>query len=228
MRTKEQYELLAALTILEKTRYMATAAQQLNYEVLLSLLPTLKQNLQQLNTICEIDVEMNNVFVMNFRFSLRTCILAHEMLVRVIENSKDNKSLYENVCSENKNCTLAEMCKCLDLVWRQYWQEFHIKKNHDSFLQSMEKKLTALYSAICIKGNENLPDNYLCLSCCKDSAYIKTGVTNECDEQYNTDSKSSSMDYCHHFIDIQDKCPKVNINRTIFERRMNEIGTKQQ
>lgn len=226
LRSKPNYELLAALTILEKARYMACSAQQLKYDILLSLLPTLERNLNILHMIPLEEVDGNNFFVMSFYFSLKTCILTYEKVIQIVKDSNDDTSLYKNVCLANKNCTLEEMCKCLDSIWKDYWHAFHKIKNPQNFLRLMQNKLVGLYSAICIKGNESLPDNYKCLSCCKTSAYLKTGITNECDnEAINKESNSSSMNYCYHLID--EKCTKPNINRIIFEIRMNELGTQQ-
>jgi len=222
IRSKPQYEILVGISIMEKTRYLVTAAQQLSYDVLHCLLPIFENNLCLLETITIENINGANIFEMDFNFCMKTCIAAHKKLIRVVKSCHDDKSLYEKICLENKNSNLAELCNCLDSLWHNYWNTFHINKDNHLFLKEIEERLIELYGAICIKGNEQFPENFKCLSCIKDAAYLKTGILSNCDNNKTLDKK-----YCHHFVDVDEKCSKPNINRIIFERRMNELDTRQ-
>ena len=227
LRSRVQYSFLVSLSVIEKARYLAEAAQQLSYDVLLKLMPVFERNLDILKSICLGDFECD-YFYMDLQFCLKVCIFSYERLINVVRCSND---MYENFCSKNSTDVLPRLCFILDSLWRRYWKTFHINEDKLPFLTSIQEELVTLYSHITIKGNEKFPNSYTCLSCEKDTGYLKTGRSNVCDRT-NTDNKKtdedvSSMDYCHHFIDICDNSKYFNINRTIFERRMNEIGTEQ-
>jgi len=224
LRSETQCEFLVALSLIEKCRYFAEASQQLSFTVLTHLLPTIKCNLEILTSINLGNFEYD-YFYTNVSFSLRACIASHEKLIRVIEMSHDDKSLYDNFCSENTATTLPDLCNVLDSIWFNYWKRFHINENKMSFLHSTEDMLVKLYSHVTLQGNERFPDSYRCLSCEKNTGYLKTGRSNVCDGK---DQSSSSANYCYHFIESHDKSKFVNINRTIFERRLNEKGISQQ
>ena len=227
LRSKPQYEILVAISFVEKAKYLASAAQQLKFDILVSLLPHLKENLMLLKSISVPENEID-MFVMDFVFSLKSCIFLHEKLVRAVENSFDDMSLYENICLEN-GPTLVKLSEVLTSIWKNYWQQFHVNDDKKKFLLSTKDELIKVYSDICIMGNEQLPDDYSCLSCCKASAYLKTGITNQCEnESFNVQSKKNSMNYCHHLITTNENSKYRNMDRIIFERRMNEIGTRQQ
>jgi hypothetical protein len=216
------------MSLIEKARYLAEGAQQLTYDVLVELLPIFKQNLEILQSV-HLDEFEYDYFFMDLQFCLNVCKRSYERLIRVIEKSKDDKSLYETFCSENSSDTLPKLCSILDSLWKKYWKSFHIGENKMEFLTAMQNELINIYSHITIKGNERLPNSYTCLSCVKNTGYLKTGRSNVCDRT-NSDNKNedvSSMNYCYHLIDICDNSKYFNINRTIFERRMNEIGTEQ-
>ena len=228
LRSDVQFNFLVSLSFIEKARYLAEGAQQLEYNVLTELLPIFKQNLDILKSVKLGDLE-HDYFYMDLHFSLRVCIQSYERLITVIESSNDNETLYENFCSKNSVDTLARLCSILDVLWKKYWKGFHIDENKIPFLTKIQDELVNIYSHITVKGNEKLPSSYSCLSCVKNTGYLKTGRSNVCDRT-NSDNKiedSSSMNYCYHFIDVCDNSKFVNINRTIFERRMNEIGTEQ-
>ena len=224
IRCKEQYEVLAAISLIEKCRYLAASAQQLKYDILIHLSPILEHNLETLRKIDISRCYSSNYFEMNLYFSWKVCILTHEKILKAIKKSYDDKSLHENISTENEQCTLEQLCQTLDTIWNDYWQVFHIDNRcHEEFLNSIEENLIRIYSAICIKGNESFPENYSCKSCCKNSAYLNTGISNECD---GSESKGCGTNYCYHFIDVRNKFNYPNINRIIFESRLNEVGAK--
>jgi hypothetical protein len=225
LRSETQYELLAALCLIEQSRHYAEAAQQLSFEVLQQLLPTLKHNLDILKSI-KLKEHYCDFFAMNVCFSLKTAIISYDRLINVIERSNSNESLYDNFCKENSQSTLEDLCSLYNKIWVNYWKRFHIDEDKISFLKRLESELTKVYSNVCLKGNENLPDKFRCLGCLKNSGYLKTGRTDVCGSE--KEDKGCSLNYCYHFIDTNNESKYFNINRAIFERRMNEIGTVQQ
>ena len=227
LRSSSQYEYLAALSIVEKARYYAEAAQQLSYEVLAPLLPTLSNNLEILKSINLREGRIDR-FVMDFQFCVEASIVSYERLIRVIRNSKDDESLYHGFCSQNSKDTLPELCSIFDSIWEKYWKQFHLSGDKMSFLNKTRNKLVNIYSHISIRGNEKLPDGYRCLGCVRDTGYLKIGRTDVCNIESEDNKGTSSMNYCYHLIDVKENSKFVNIERVIFERRQNEDGISQQ
>lgn len=223
-----QYEIMIALCYIESARYSAEAAQQLSYNELVKLLPIFKGNLEILKSVSFDDKE-NDYFYMDLQFCLNACILSYEKLVKVIEMSHDDKTIYDNFCQKNSRNTLTELCRILQTIWKKYWKRFHVEEDKIQLLSSIQDDLVQLFSNIAINGNEPLHPDFRCLSCDKNSAYIKTGVTDICNvEQKDKNDKATSLAYCHHLIDVCKDSKHFNINRVIFERRMNEKGIAQQ
>ena len=227
LRSSSQYEYLAALSVVEKARYYAEAAQQLSYEVLAPLLPTLLRNLEILKSINLGEGEIDR-FVMDFQFCVQASIVSYERLICVIRNSKDDESLYRGFCSENLKDTLSQLCSIFDSIWEKYWKQFHSPSDKMSFLKEAQDRLVKIYSHISIQGNEKLPDGYRCLGCVRDTGYLKTGRTDVCNAESEENKGSSSMNYCYHLIDVKENSKFVNVDRAIFERRQNEEGISQQ
>lgn len=148
IRTRSQYDLLVAISLVEKARYLAEACQQLSFGVLTEMLPSLRRNLAVLRSV-RFDCDECNFFLMDFQFCLRACVLSYERLVRVVEASRDNESLFENFCRENGDeDTLSGLCSVMDAIWHRYWQRFHVDEDKTGFLQSTESKLVKLSSKI--------------------------------------------------------------------------------
>lgn len=228
IRSSTQYEIMIALCYIENARYSAEAAQQLSYNELVKLLPTLKRNLEVLKSV-SFDGKENDHFYMDLQFCHKACVVSYEKLVKVIEMSHDDKTAYDNFCLMNSRNTLSELCDVLETIWKQYWKRFHIQEDKLHLLSTIQDKLIALFSNVAINGNEPLPANFRCLSCDRNSAYIKTGITDICDvEVKDKNDKTRSLAYCHHLIDVCKQSEHFNINRVIFERRMNEKVASQQ
>lgn len=224
LRSETQCSFLISLSLIEKSRYLAEAAYQLSYDVLSKLLPIFEHNLSVLNSVSSDNCEYD-FFYMDFMFSLKVAKHSYEKLIGVVKASSDDKSLYENLCKVNSKGTLSRLCGVLDTIWNDYWKTFHVRNDKKALLSRLEEELVEICSNITIKGNEHFPESYRCLSCELNTGYIKTGRSDICDR---SDEKTTSLNYCYHFIDINDKSKFVNINRAIFERRLNEIGVKQQ
>ncbi len=223
IRSGRQHDILVAISLIEKARYLAEASQQLSYDVLRELLPVFIHNISVLRSVRDYDDP--NYFIMDLSFCTRACLMSYEKLIRVIESSRDDASLFENICRENDDRTLSRLCDVMDSIWKRYWLRFHVNEDKIVLLRSIENELVAICSSVCIRGNEHLPEGFRCFSCLKNSAYLKTGITDECCEK---EKACSNMNYCAHFIQTDEKSKYYNINRAIFERRLNETGTSQQ
>ena len=226
IRSGSQYEFLIALSLIEKARYFAEAAQQLSYEILQTILPVLQKNLEILKSISLNDFE-NDYFLLNLKFSLRVCIISYEKLIHVASTTTDNETLHSLFSANNNRDTLKKLCETMDSIWKEYWLSFHNCANKRSFLQGVETSLVNLYTDICIRGNESFENSYRCPSCMLNSAYLKTGITDECNREDNQE-QTSCQQYCYHFIDVKDTSKFFNVDRIIFEKRMNEEGTVQE
>ena len=226
IRSGSQYEFLIALSLIEKARYFAEAAQQLSYENLQSILPVLRKNHEILKSISLNDFE-SDYFILNLRFSLRLCLISYEKIVHVASTATDNQTLHALFSANNNQDTLNKLCQTMDSIWKEYWFNFHNSTNKRTYLQDVETSLVNLYSDICIRGNESFENSYRCPSCMLNSAYLKTGITDECNREDNQEH-TSCQQYCYHFIDVKDTSKFFNVDRIIFERRMNEEGTVQE
>ena len=225
IRSGIQYEMLFAISLIEKARYLSECSQQLNYRILKRMLPVIKSNYNKLETLVS-DVIQTDMFFLDLSFVLKCSLYSHKKVIRAIESSFDDKTLYDAICRENKDCILDKLCSILNTLWSDYWRHFHINDAKIDTLLRLESDLIPLYSCITLKGNESLPSNYRCLSCIHDSAYVKTGRLNMCDDDKNKDN-SKSLNYCYHIIDTCTESKFCNLNRAIFERRLNETGILQ-
>lgn len=228
IRSGLQYEFVIALSLVEKARYYAEASQQLSFHTLKSLLPVLRKNLDILKSV-DLSDFTNDYFLMDLKFSLRLCIKSYERLIYVVETSMSDESIHKMFSCKNNPNTLTDLCRIMDRIWKDYWYNFHKSSNKKSLLHDIETDLVELYSDICLRGNERFENNYKCPSCKLNSAYHRTGITDECNEEsIESQGNISSQTYCHHFVDIKDTAKFFNVDRIIFERRMNEEGTIQQ
>lgn len=230
IRSPLQYELLFAISLIEKARYLSESSQQLSYDILKSLLPILKDNYNKIESIASGEIEYD-LFHLNLNFVLNCCLHSHRKVIRAIELSCDNRTLYDNICAANKDKVLGKLCNILNTLWIYYWKHFHKNDNKMDMLLNLQSQLVPLFSAITFKGNESLPSDYRCLSCIIDSAFTKTGRLNMCDNDNKNQDKSNSqgisLNYCYHLVDTKMDSKFCNFNRAIFERRLNEIGLLQ-
>ena len=223
IRSGIQYEMLFAISLIEKARYLSECSQQLNYRILKRMLPVIKSNYNKLESLISNELEID-MFYLDLSFVLKCSLYSHKKLIRAIESSFDNKTLYDAICRENEACILDKLCSILNTLWSDYWRHFHINDCKIDTLSTLENELVPLYACITLKGNESLPSNHRCLSCILDSAYVKTGRLNMCDDNQN---HSNTLNYCYHLIDTCTESKNCNLNRAIFERRLNEKGIGQ-
>ena len=226
IRSGIQYEMLFAISLIEKARYLSECSQQLKYRILKRMLPVIKSNYNKLETLVS-DVIQIDMFYLDLSFVLKCSLYSHKKVIRAIESSFDDKTLYDAICRENKDCILDKLCSILNTLWSDYWRHFHINDCKMEMLSTLESELIPLYSCITLKGNESLPSNYRCLSCILDSAYTKTGRLNICDNDDKNQNHSNTLNYCYHLIDTCTESKICNLNRAIFERRLNETGILQ-
>ena len=225
IRSGLQSEFMFAISLVEKARYLSECSQQLCFDVLKQMLPVIKNNYNKIKSIVSSDIEFD-IFHLDLQFVLKCCVYSHDKVIRAIESSYDDKTLYDAICRENEACILDKLCSILSTLWIDYWKHFHQDNDKMDVLLTLESELVQLYSCITLKGNESLPSNYRCLSCILDSAYVKTGRLNMCDDDKNKDN-SKSLNYCYHLIDTNKDSKYCNLNRAIFERRLNEKGILQ-
>lgn len=225
LRSGMQYEMLYAISLVEKARYLSECSQQLNNDTLKKLLPVLKGNLNKLESIAT-NAREYDLFHLDLNFILKCSLHSHRNLIRAIESSNDNKTLYEQICSGNTDNVLSKLCTALNTLWLDYWKHFHNNQSAMEKLLNLEDQLIPLYSAITLKGNETIAPNTRCLSCILDSAYVKTGRLNMCDDKIEN-RDMVSLNYCYHLVDTKKESIYCNINRAIFERRLNERGVNQ-
>ncbi len=150
IRSGRQHDILVAISLIEKARYLAEASQQLSYDVLRELLPVFKHNLGVLRSVRH-DYDEVNHFLMDLSFCTRAGLLSYEKLIRVIESSRDDESLFENVCRENDDHTLSRLCDIMESIWKRYWLRFHVDEDKMELLHSIENELVAVCSSVCIK-----------------------------------------------------------------------------
>ena len=225
IRSGIQYEMLFAISLIEKARYLSECSQQLNYHILKRMLPILKDNFNKLESLVSNEIQ-TDMFFLDLSFVLKCSLYSHKKVIRAIESSFDDKTLYEAICRENEASILDKLCSILNTLWTDYWRNFHINDAKMEMLSTLEHELIPLYACITLKGNESLPSSYRCLSCIHDSAYVKTGRLNMCNDDKNK-GISNTLNYCYHLIDTCTESKCCNLNRSIFERRLNETGILQ-
>ena len=124
IRSGIQYEMLFAISLIEKARYLSECSQQLNYSILKRMLPVLKGNCNTLESLVFNELEIDR-FYLDLRFVLKCSLYSHKKVIRAIESSYDDRTVYEAICRENEACILDKLCSILKYGKLNLYKNYH-------------------------------------------------------------------------------------------------------